>query len=503
MPRFDPLLCQGRPLTRLRAGSGKLGRPPMARRSTESWRGAPRWRSRACSARFSSRSRSPSRRSSGWSTAADRASRTPLGRDQGIFQYVGWALRQGQVDYRDVRDVNGPLTHLVHVAFLALGGADDHRFRVLDLVVTGATFAFAGACLPGLRSPRARSRDWAGRAAWALAGWVVLSGQYLLFGYWDLAQRESFFDWFMLPSVALQLVAQAPRASAGAARRARRRRDCWRGAARSASFPGSASRPSRSSRSPSSSPSLADDELVLPRKKALRAFALGGALERGHPLGLLVAYGDALAFVRIQVVDVPALYRFIWPRAAADIFSNPWCATQAIFAIAGARRPPLARRARRDAARGDRRRRSCPCARSRASSCRPRGSRTTFTRSRRACTSNGWPSPPGSPRGRASRAGRWALVRLAPIAVGLVLAFRVATAHGRLAARACDVAALERRATPAAAIDARVLRALSRDRLLPVRDAAGRGVPARAHASRTTACRSTGWTRTCSFWRSA
>src|ERR1700722_6738381 len=57
--------------------------------------------------------------------ATRRASLTPLGRDQGIFQYVGWAIRQGQVDYRDVRDVNGPLTHLLHVALLALGGADD------------------------------------------------------------------------------------------------------------------------------------------------------------------------------------------------------------------------------------------------------------------------------------------------------------------------------------------------------------------------------------------
>ena len=39
-----------------------------------------------------------------------------------------------------------------------------------------------------------------------------LSGQYLLYGYWDIAQRESFFDWFMLPSVALQIVAHAPSA---------------------------------------------------------------------------------------------------------------------------------------------------------------------------------------------------------------------------------------------------------------------------------------------------
>jgi hypothetical protein len=138
--------------------------------------------------------------------ATKRASVTPLGRDQGIFQYIAWALSWGQKDYRDIRDVNGPLTHLVHRVLLALGGADEHRFRILDLVITGATFAIVGACLPGLRSRRApEALD---RAAWAVAAWVVLSGQYLLYGYWDIAQRESFFDWFMLPSVALQLVAQ-------------------------------------------------------------------------------------------------------------------------------------------------------------------------------------------------------------------------------------------------------------------------------------------------------
>ena len=55
-----------------------------------------------------------------------------LGRDQGIFQYIAWAVLRGAKDYRDVRDVNGPLTHLVHMVLLALGGRDEHRFRVLD-----------------------------------------------------------------------------------------------------------------------------------------------------------------------------------------------------------------------------------------------------------------------------------------------------------------------------------------------------------------------------------
>jgi hypothetical protein len=269
-------------------------------------------------------------------SATDRASRTPLGRDQGIFQYVAWALGRGQVDYRDLRDVNGPLTHLVHVAFLALGGADDHRFRVLDLAVTGASFAFAGACVAGLGSRRAPG--WPGRAAWALAGWVVLSGQYLLFGYWDLAQRESFFDWFMLPSVALQLVAQAPppRGARRADGRARRQA-LGLGVVGALSLVPWFGKPTFALFTAAQLVAIAvDDELVLPRKKALLSFAVGGAIGATVVLAWLATCGDALAFIRIQLTDVPALYRFLWPRAAVDIFSDPWRATQAIFAIAGA-----------------------------------------------------------------------------------------------------------------------------------------------------------------------
>src|SRR5262245_56543356 len=72
----------------------------------------------------------------GWVWSATvRASWASLGRDQGIFQYLAWAIQNGDVLYRDVRDVNGPIVTIVHLVFLALGGADEHRFRVLDLVV--------------------------------------------------------------------------------------------------------------------------------------------------------------------------------------------------------------------------------------------------------------------------------------------------------------------------------------------------------------------------------
>ena len=203
--------------------------------------------------------------------------------------------------------------------------------------MTGASFAIAGACLPGLGSRRTsrRAPDWLERVAWAFAGWVILSGQYLLFGYWDLAQRESFFDWFMLPSVALQLVAQAPRRSAGL--NGERRQARWLGVVGALSVVPWFGKPTFALFTLAQLAALlADDGLVLPRARAVRAFLVGGGLAATFAIALLFAYGDVMAFARIEFVDVPALYRFIWPRAAADIFSNPWCATQAIFAIAGA-----------------------------------------------------------------------------------------------------------------------------------------------------------------------
>jgi hypothetical protein len=265
-----------------------------------------------------------------------RASFSPLGRDQGIFQYVAWALARGDVDYRDVRDVNGPLTHLVHLVFLALGGADEHRFHVLDLLVTGASFALAGACLPGLRSARAPSA--VERAAWAFAGWVVLSGQYLLFDFWEMAQRESFFDWFLLPAVGVQLVAQAPvRAHRGDGPRRQATLLAIAGALSAIPWFG---KPTYALFSVLQLVAiLLDDGLRAPFlnvRRALGAFAAGALAASLAMLSFLVVYGDAAAFARIQLLDVPAMYRFIWPRAAADMLSESWRATQAFFACAGA-----------------------------------------------------------------------------------------------------------------------------------------------------------------------
>jgi len=259
--------------------------------------------------------------------ATKRASLTTLGRDQGIFQYVAWAIERGAVDYRDVRDVNGPLTHLVHLVFLQFGGADEHRFRVLDLVITGMTFAFAGACLPGIAKKKVR---WVERLGWAFAAWVVLSSQHVMYIYWDLAQRESFFDWFMLSAVALQFVAQRrlaksrptgasvwPLALAGALGAIP-----WFGKPTYVLFT-----------LVQLVALVVDDELSLSQKRRFVVFALGAAAGAATQVAFLLRYADIGAFLRIYLVDVPAMYRFMMPRTTAEILGLNWGAPPALMAL--------------------------------------------------------------------------------------------------------------------------------------------------------------------------
>lgn len=263
----------------------------------------------------------------------ERASLTTLGRDQGIFQYIAWALLKGEVDYRDVRDVNGPLTHLIHVLFLKMGGADEHHFRVLDFTVTGVVFAVVGASLPGIGS---RGRvSWLERAGWAVAAWVVLQGQLLLYLYWDLAQRETFFDWFMLSSVALQLVAQRSLAREGDAKAwSARLAPVLLGLTGALSVMPWFGKPTYAVFTVVQVVALlADNELKIGRLRALGVFALGGAIGAASQLAFLFAYGDARAFLRIYLVDVPAMYRFMLPRSTAEILALQWGGGTAAYAL--------------------------------------------------------------------------------------------------------------------------------------------------------------------------
>ncbi|MDB4941302.1 MAG: hypothetical protein JWP97_836 [Labilithrix sp.] len=258
--------------------------------------------------------------------ATYRASLTTVGRDQGIFQYIAWALDQGAVDYRDIRDVNGPLVHMIHGALMALGGADEHRFHVLELAATGVTFAFTAACLPGIFGRhRAKLIE---RLAWGAAGWVVLSAQYMLYIYWNQAQRESFCDWFLLPSLGLGVLPPSrsrPLARTRITAIAFLSVITWLGKPTFAVFT-----------IMQLFVLLVDTRVLATARQKLASFAIGGVLGGLVPLVWLVRRGDLRAFLRISLVDVPQIYRFIWAKSVPEIFGEEGAITAAAVGLAAA-----------------------------------------------------------------------------------------------------------------------------------------------------------------------
>jgi len=238
-----------------------------------------------------------------------------FGRDPGIFQYVAWALSQGERAYVDFREINGPLPHLIHWAFLGLGGADEHRFRVLDVLLGSAVFLFVGRTLVASLLPPARVRP---ATVWActLGTWAVLMGQYLSFGWWQTAQRESFYDLFLLASLAFQNLATRDAAEG-------ERRSGWKAAAWLA-LAGLASSATWFGKPPclvfTFLQIIALYMLPSPLSRRLRLLPfLGGvAVVGAYFAWFLHRYGDFRAAFTILVLENPRLYRFIWKRSLLD-----------------------------------------------------------------------------------------------------------------------------------------------------------------------------------------
>ena len=257
--------------------------------------------------------------------ACTRASFSTIGRDQGIFQYIGWAATHGVVLYRDVRDVNGPLVPLVHVVMLALGGDDEHRFRVLDLVFTALAAAFAGGSLVALVKRKASV------LSLAAAGVVTIVAQYINYGWWDTAQRESFFDWFVLVSVGLQIVGST------LLRNQNRRGLVLLAMSGAFSIVPWFGKPTFAFFTAGQLAVLLYDDLPLSRVRRIWPVVVGGAIGALPPLLFLLTYGDVRAWARISFVDVPAMYRFIWPRTFVEIVgmagNGAFVATGAIAAM--------------------------------------------------------------------------------------------------------------------------------------------------------------------------
>lgn len=255
---------------------------------------------------------------------------SPFGRDQGIFQYFAWAVRQGDVLYRDMRDVNGPLTTLVHLVFQLFGGENEHRFRMLDLTVTGVIFALLGASLPGFGRSSEDKPTRGERILWAVAAWVVGNTSYLSHLYWDITQRETFACWFLLGSVAAQVVAS------GTTCRTQRSAFVWTAIAGALSVTTWFGKPTFVFFFPGQLLALLlDDAWALSRRKRFGSFVIGTVLGMMLNLGFVGVVGDLRSFIKIAIFEAPVLYRYIWARTIGELFEADFARWEAGLAVLG------------------------------------------------------------------------------------------------------------------------------------------------------------------------
>lgn len=230
-----------------------------------------------------------------------------FGRDQGIFQYVAWALRTGDHAYRDIHEINGPLPHAWHMVMQALGGEDEHVFRSIDTVMLVTAYAFAASTLPrwvglelGEGKARLRALLW-----WSAAGVTVLGAQYVRYDFWHTAQREALYAVLVLASLALQAIGQTTR---------QRRRAL-------ASFAGAAALTSLAwfGKPPCAIFSLLQlivllldrRSLAVPLRAALAVIAASALFVSASMVAFVMAYGDVRAGVTL-LSKVPRLHHTIW-----------------------------------------------------------------------------------------------------------------------------------------------------------------------------------------------
>jgi hypothetical protein len=115
----------------------------------------------------------------------------PLVGDATIFHFIAGQMKLGAVPYRDIADMNMPLTYGIHAAVVAIGGMSDVAWRVFDLTAT----AVMSALILMLVGP-------AGRAVAILAMLAVLV-MHLSHSPYAAGQRDFLMS---IPAVAAALV---------------------------------------------------------------------------------------------------------------------------------------------------------------------------------------------------------------------------------------------------------------------------------------------------------
>ena len=115
----------------------------------------------------------------------------PLAGDATIFHFIAGQMQMGAVPYRDIIDVNMPLTYAIHAAVVATGGMGDIAWRAFDLTAT----AVLATLILMLLAP-------VGRAAAVLAVLVVLL-MHLLLGPYAAGQRDFLMS---IPALGVALV---------------------------------------------------------------------------------------------------------------------------------------------------------------------------------------------------------------------------------------------------------------------------------------------------------
>ncbi len=116
----------------------------------------------------------------------------PLGRDQGIFAWVGETILRGGLPYVDAWDVKGPGAHALYALAIAMFGPTEQGIRWFDTV-----FQLAGLAA-FLRIGLSQGRPLAGVMGFAIAVGAGISGS-----WWDSAQPDGWAGILLVWSGAL------------------------------------------------------------------------------------------------------------------------------------------------------------------------------------------------------------------------------------------------------------------------------------------------------------